>query len=140
MYNYGYEKQKYEAQKKKEEELLRLLGFPEWKIQYLREMDDYDFNRNRSFHRFESTTDSKFFLNKPSYDHISEYTLDDLLSCIDDEVLYRNLIKANPIMQMIIIMLQNDCDIKEIAEDLHMTENAIYKRIYNFRRKCKKEG
>ncbi len=33
MYNYGYEKKKYLEAKEKEENLLRLLGFPEWKIQ-----------------------------------------------------------------------------------------------------------
>lgn len=37
MYNYGYEKKKYLEAKEKEENLLRLLGFPEWKIQYLRD-------------------------------------------------------------------------------------------------------
>ena len=41
MYNYGYEKKKYLEAKEKEENLLRLLGFPEWKIQYLRELDDF---------------------------------------------------------------------------------------------------
>ena len=56
MYNYGYEKKKYLEAKEKEENLLRLLGFPEWKIQYLRELDDFDFNKNRSFHRNESPT------------------------------------------------------------------------------------
>lgn len=45
MYNYGYEKKKYLEAKEKEENLLRLLGFPEWKIQYLRELDDFDFNK-----------------------------------------------------------------------------------------------
>ena len=44
MYNYGYEKKKYLEAKEKEENLLRLLGFPEWKIRYLRELDDFDFN------------------------------------------------------------------------------------------------
>ena len=60
MYNYGYERQKYLKQKEKEEKLLRLLGFPEWKIQLLRELDDYDFNKNRSFYRNENPTDSFF--------------------------------------------------------------------------------
>ena len=46
---------------KKEENLLRLLGFPEWKIRYLRELDDFDFNKNRSFHRNESPTEVNFF-------------------------------------------------------------------------------
>lgn len=91
MYNYGYEKKKYLEEKEKEENLLRLLGFPEWKIRYLRELDDFDFNKNRSFHRNESPTEVKFFLNEPS-------------------------------------------------EDLHMTTNAVYKRIEKFSKKCKKRG
>ncbi len=49
MYNYGYEKKKYLEEKEKEENLLRLLGFPEWKIQYLRELDDFDFNKKSGF-------------------------------------------------------------------------------------------
>ena len=80
MYNYGYEKRKYLKEKEREEALLRLLGFPEWKIQYLREMDDFDFNKNRSFYRHESPTEVKFFLNEPSEDCISEYTWEDVLN------------------------------------------------------------
>ena len=140
MYNYGYEKKKYLEAKEKEENLLRLLGFPEWKIQYLRELDDFDFNKNRSFHRNESATEVKFFLNEPSEDCISEYTWEDVLNGVNDAVVYKHLKKCDPVMQKIIVMLKNKYCVREIAEDLHMTTNAVYKRIEKFSKKCKKRG
>lgn len=127
-------------EKEKEENLLRLLGFPEWKIQYLRELDDFDFNKNRSFHRNESPTEVKFFLNEPSEDCISEYTWEDVLNGINDAVVYKHLKKCDPVMQKIIVMLKNKYCVREIAEDLHMTTNAVYKRIEKFSKKCKKRG
>ena len=81
MYNYGYEKRKYLKEKEREEALLRLLGFPEWKIQYLREMDDFDFNKNRSFYRHESPTEVKYFLNEPTKD---------FRDCVYDDTLHHN--------------------------------------------------
>ena len=30
--------------------------------------------------------------------------------------------------------------LEQIAEDLHMTNNAVYKRIEKFSKKCKKRG
>ena len=140
MYNYGYEKKKYLKEKEKEETLLRLLGFPEWKIQYLREMDDFDFNKNRSFYRHESPTEAKFFLNEPISDCINEYTWEDVLDGVNDVVVFMHLKKCDPIMQRIIIMLRNKYRVWEIAEDLHMTNNAVYKRIEKFSKKCKKRG
>lgn len=140
MYNYGYEKKKYLEEKEKEENLLRLLEFPEWKIQYLRELDDFDFNKNRSFHRNESPTEVKFFLNEPSEDYISEYTWEDVLNGVNDAVVYKHLKTCDPVMQKIIVMLKNKYCVWKIAEDLHMTNNAVYKRIEKFSKKCKKRG
>lgn len=140
MYNYGYEKKKYLEAKEKEENLLRLLGFSEWKIRYLRELDDFDFNKNRSFHRNESPTEMKFFLNEPSEDYISEYTWEDVLNGVNDAVVYKHLKTCDPVMQKIIVMLKNKYCVWEIAEDLHMTNNAVYKRIEKFSKKCKKRG
>jgi hypothetical protein len=139
MYNYGYEKKKYLEEKEKEENLLRLLGFPERKIQYLRELDDFDFNKNRSFHRNESPTEVKFFLNEPSEDCISEYTWEDVLNGVNDAVVYKHLKKCDPVMQKIIVMLKNKYCVWEIAEDLHMTTNAVYKRIEKFSKSNSKQ-
>lgn len=140
MYNYGYEKRKYLKEKEREEALLRLLGFPEWKIQYLREMDDFDFNKNRSFYRHESPTEVKYFLNEPTKDCINEFTWEDVLDGVSDVVVFKHLKNCNPVMQKIIVMLKNKYRVWEIAEDLHMTTNAVYKRIEKFSKKCKKRG
>ena len=140
MYNYGYEKRKYLKEKEREEALLRLLGFPEWKIQYLREMDDFDFNKNRSFYRHESPTEVKYFLNEPTRDCINEFTWEDVLDGVSDAVVFKHLKNCNPVMQKIIVMLKNKYRVWEIAEDLHMTTNAVYKRIEKFSKKCKKRG
>ncbi len=140
MYNYGYEMQKYLKQKKEEERVLRLLGFPEWKIKVLREMDDYDFKKNRSFYRNENPTDSFFFVRIPVYNTIKEYTWDDVLDGIDNRTIRYHLNNADPTLRKIIVMLQNNYTIHEIAEDLHMSYNAVYKRIQNFRKKIKNKG
>lgn len=140
MYNYGYEKRKYLKEKEREETLLRLLGFPEWKIQYLREMDDFDFNKNRSFYRHESPTEVKYFLNEPTKDCINEFTWEDVLDGVSDVVVFKHLKNCDPVMQKIIVMLKNKYRVWEIAEDLHMTTNAVYKRIEKFSKKCKKRG
>lgn len=140
MYNYGYEKRKYLKEKEREEALLRLLGFPEWKIQYLREMDDFDFNKNRSFYRHESPTEVKYFLNEPTKDCINEFTWEDVLDGVSDIVVFKHLKNCDPVMQKIIVMLKNKYRVWEIAEDLHMTTNAVYKRIEKFSKKCKKRG
>lgn len=140
MYNYGYEKRKYLKEKEREEALLRLLGFPEWKIQYLREMDDFDFNKNRSFYRHESPTEVKYFLNEPTKDCINEFTWENVLDGVSDVVVFKHLKNCDPVMQKIIVMLKNKYRVWEIAEDLHMTTNAVYKRIEKFSKKCKKRG
>lgn len=140
MYNYGYEKRKYLKEKEREEALLRLLGFPEWKIQYLREMDDFDFNKNRSFYRHESPTEIKYFLNEPTKDCINEFTWEDVLDGVSDVIVFKHLKNCDPVMQKIIVMLKNKYCVREIAEDLHMTTNAVYKRIEKFSKKCKKRG
>ena len=140
MYNYSYEKRKYLKEKEREEALLRLLGFPEWKIQYLREMDDFDFNKNRSFYRHESPTEVKYFLNEPTKDCINEFTWEDVLDGVSDVVVFKHLKNCDPVMQKIIVMLKNKYRVWEIAEDLHMTTNAVYKRIEKFSKKCKKRG
>lgn len=106
----------------------------------LGELDDFDFNKNRSFHRNESPTEVKFFLNEPSEDCISEYTWEDVLNGVNDAVVYKHLKKCGPVMQKIIVMLKNKYCVWEIAEDLHMTNNAVYKRIEKFSKKCKKRG
>lgn len=138
MYNYGYEKKKYLEEK--EENLLRLLGFPEWKIQYLRELDDFDFNKNRSFHRNESPTEVKFFLNEPSEDCISEYTWEDVLNGVNDAVVYKHLKKCDPVMQKIIVMLKNKYCVREIAEDLHIRPTQFIKESKNSQKNVKREA
>ena len=55
-------------------------------------------------------------------------------------VVYKHLKTCDPVMQKIIVMLKNKYCVWEIAEDLHMTNNAVYKRIEKFSKKCKKRG
>ena len=140
MYNYGKEHKKYLEEKEKEEAILRLLDFPEWKIQYLREIDDCEFNKTRSFYRFENPTKDEFFRTIPYNDHCSLYNWEKIISEIEDDTLYNNLKNADPVLQMIIIMLKNHYKVWEISEDLHITKNAIYKRIKNFVKKCQNNG
>lgn len=140
MYNYGKEHKKYLEEKEKEEAILRLLDFPEWKIQYLRELDDREFKQTRSFYRNENITKDEYFRSIPYYDHYSSYNWDKIISEIEDDTLYNNLKNTDPVLQMIIVMLKNHYKVWEISEDLHITKNAIYKRVKNFVKKCQNNG
>ena len=66
-------------------------------------------------------------------------TWEDVLNGVNDAVVYKHLKKCDPVMQKIIVMLKNKYCVREIAEDLHMTTNAVIKESKNSQKKCKKE-
>ena len=81
-----------------------------------------------------------FFLRIPVQNSISEFTWNDLLDGVSNHVIRYHLKKADPVLKRIILMLGNDYSIYEIAEELDMTPNAVYKRIDKFRQKIKNVG
>lgn len=124
-----------EKKKEKEEALLRRLGFPEDKIKKLYDYDREIFNCYRRYGENEDVTQEGFFNKHPVYDQIIIITVEDLLDHIEDQKLLFKLKKADKILLQILLLRFLDYEIAEIAEELHMTSNAIRKRINKFRKK-----
>ena len=67
----------------------------------------------------------------PSYDPLIIKTPEKLLDEIEDVTVYYVLKKSDRRLLEILILLMQDYTIDEIAEDLHMSTNAVYKRLEN---------
>lgn len=75
------------------------------------------------------------FNKHPVYDRIIIITVEDLLDQVEDKNLLFKLKKADKVLLQILLLRFLDYEIDEIAEELHMTSNAIRKRINKFRKK-----
>lgn len=126
------------AQKEgKEERLLRQLGVDENTIQILRNYDYRLFLDDRRFHDNEDVSSEGLFLMFPSYDPLIIKTPEKLLDEIEDVTVYYVLKRSDRKLLEILILLMQDYTIDEIAEDLHMSTNAVYKRLEKLRKKLK---
>lgn len=77
------------------------------------------------------------FLMVPAYDPVIIATPEKLLDEIEDVTVYYVLKKSDRRLLEILILLMQDYTIEEIAEDLHMSTNAVYKRLEKLRKKLK---
>ena len=134
-YNHKKEELIWRKKKEKEEALLRKLGFPEDKIRMLYDYDRDAFNCDRHYGENEDVTQEGSFNKHPVYDRIIIITIEDLLDQVEDKNLLFKLKKADKILLQILLLRFLDYEIDEIAEELHMTSNAIRKRINKFRKK-----
>lgn len=134
-YNHKKEELIWRKKKEKEEALLRKLGFPEDKIRMLYDYDRDAFNCDRHYGENEDVTQEGFFNKHQVYDRIIIITIEDLLDQVEDKNLLFKLKKADKILLQILLLRFLDYEIDEIAEELHMTSNAIRKRINKFRKK-----
>lgn len=134
-YNHKKEELIWRKKKEKEEALLRKLGFPEDKIRMLYDYDRDAFNCDRHYGENEDVTQEGFFNKHLVYDRIIIITIEDLLDQVEDKNLLFKLKKADKILLQILLLRFLDYEIDEIAEELHMTSNAIRKRINKFRKK-----
>lgn len=71
----------------------------------------------------------------PAYDPMIIRTPEKLLDVIEDVTVYYVLKKSDRRLLEILILLMQDYTVDEIAEDLHMSPNAVYKRIEKLRKK-----
>ena len=137
QYNHQSELKKWLKKKEMEEKLLRQLGVDEKTIQILRSYDYRIFLDDRRFCENEDVTSEGLFLMFPSYDPVIITTPEKLLDEIEDVTVYYVLKKSDRRLLEILILLMQDYTIDEIAEDLHMSTNAVYKRIEKLRKKLK---
>ena len=136
-HNHASELNEWLRKKEKEERLLRQLGVDENTIQILRNYDYRLFLDDRRFHDNEDVSSEGLFLMFPSYDPVIITTPERLLDEIEDVTVYYVLKKSDRRLLEILILLMQDYTIDEIAEDLHMSTNAVYKRLEKLRKKLK---
>lgn len=106
-------------------------------IQILRSYNYRLFLNDRRFYDNENVTSEGLFLMVPAYDSIVIATPEKLLDEIEDSTAYYILKKSNKTLLEILILLMEDYTINEIAKDLHMSSNAIYKRLEKLIKKLK---
>lgn len=136
-HNHGRDYKEWLDKKEKEERLLRQLGVDEGTIQILRNYDYRLFLDDRRFTDHERATSEGAFLMVPAYDPVIIATPEKLLDEIEDVTVYYVLKKSDRRLLEILILLMQDYTIEEIAEDLHMSTNAVYKRLEKLRKKLK---
>lgn len=128
-YNHKNESKKWKEWKQEEERLLKELNVEEQVILDLREYDKKDFNKERRFRERENVTDIAFFRMQPHYDKKSIDNVDDMLSSIENEVLYKILEKQDMTTLRILFLMTQDYSIKEIASLLKINESTIFRRM-----------
>ena len=125
---------------KKKTKDLKEAGCPEEWIKTVIKLERADFNKERSFLEHEDITAEGYFINYPVFTDQPIETVDDIFDHIADPELFAYLKKADNVMLNIILLQVQDYEIKEIAEELKLTKNAVYKRIRIFRKNLPKKG
>lgn len=125
---------------KKRTKNLEKAGCSEDLIKKIVELERADFNKERSFLEHEYITAEGFFINYPVFTDQPIETVEDIFDHITDPELLAYLKKADNVMLNIILLQVHDYKIKEIAKELNLTKNAVYKRIHVFRRNLPKKG
>ena len=133
-HNHGRDYKEWLDKKEKEERLLRQLRVDEGTIQILRNYDYRLFLDDRRFTDHERATSEGLFLMVPAYDPVIIATPEKLLDEIEDVTVYYVLKKSDRSLREILTLLMQDYTIEEIAEDLHMSTNVVYKRLENLRK------
>lgn len=137
QHNHQREFKEWLKKKQKEERLLRQLGVDENSIQTLRNYDRRLFLDDRRFYDNERVTSEGLFLMAPAYDPVIITSPEKLLDEIEDVTVYYVLKRSDKKLLEILILLMQDYTVDEIAEDLHMSPNAVYKRLEKLRKKLK---
>ncbi|MBD5095297.1 MAG: sigma-70 family RNA polymerase sigma factor [Subdoligranulum sp.] len=137
-YNHGKEEGQWQRWKLAEEEVLRACGVDESAIEQLRIWDRTMFNSDRRF--YEKLQDAGTYLDSVAEsDTPSEiYTVADLLNDIENIELLKALLTADRLTLYISVLKMNGYSTNEIAALVHLSTDAIYKRIAVLKRKLKK--
>ena len=136
-YNKAQEERKWRQWKEKEEALLRTLGMDEESILELRCSDWEDFKAERRYqdHRapFPQYVDWESAVEEEQeIDNISA-----LLDSIDDEHLFHILLDTDRGTLQFLLMRIKGFSVPEIAEELKVSEYAVYNRIKRLKKKIK---
>ncbi|MCD7809865.1 MAG: sigma-70 family RNA polymerase sigma factor [Erysipelotrichaceae bacterium] len=136
-YNKAKEEKKWRKWKEQEEEKLRELGMDEDNIKLLHDYDQEAFNADRLY-QTRQYVNSNLAETGVTTIELPINSLDDLLSLLDNEELFKAMKKINHKLTMQIIHLRIcGYTAKEIALKLDMNVDSVYYFIKSARKKLK---
>lgn len=138
MYNNGKKYEKWKKKKDKEDEKLRQCGFSEEKIALLRAYDEQTFRSERKYKSHENVTKEALFAMTATYDVIEILSVESLLDSLEDKHLIFVLNSSDRVTLDIAFLLFMGYKVKDISKVLHLSKNAVRKRIYVLRNRIGK--
>ena len=137
-YNHGREERKWRIWKEAEETVLRKCGVDESTIEEIRTYDRAEFNSNRRFYRWTSDFGEYLEGMMDTEQQTEIHSVADLLNEIENENLYRALLKVDKRTLQIVLLKMQGYSTKEIAPLVHLSAGAIYARLDHLRKKLRK--
>ena len=137
-YNHGKEERRWKRWKLAEEKVLRACGMDESTIEQLRLWDRAMFNSDRRF--YEKLQDTCTYLDCAATNEAPTeiYTVENLLNDIENAELLKALLTVDKLTLQITLLKMNGYSANEIAILIHLSTDAIYKRIAVLKKKLKK--
>ena len=128
-YNHGKEERRWKRWKLAEEKVLRACSMDENTIEQLRLWDRAMFNSDRRF--YEKLQDTGTYLDSVAGSEAPTeiYTVEDLLNDIENAELLKALLTVDRLTLQITLLKMNGYSANEIAILIHLSTDAIYKRI-----------
>ncbi|MCI9576093.1 MAG: sigma-70 family RNA polymerase sigma factor [Clostridiales bacterium] len=137
-YNHGKEERKWQRWKLAEEKVLRACGVDESTIEQLRTWDRVMFNSDRRFYEKLQETGTYLDCVAANATPTDIYTVEDLLNDIENVELLKSLLTVDKLTLQISVLKMNGYSTNEIAVLVHLSTDAIYKRIAALKKKLKK--
>ena len=137
-YNHGKEERRWKRWKLAEEKVLRACSMDENTIEQLRLWDRAMFNSDRCF--YEKLQDTGTYLDCAATNEAPTeiYTVENLLNDIENAELLKTLLTVDKLTLQIALLKMNGYSTNEIAVLVHLSTDAIYKRIATLKKKLKK--
>ena len=137
-YNHGREERRWQCWKLAEEKVLRARGTDESTIEQLRLWDKAMFNSDRRF--YEKLQDTGTYIDSVAASEAPAeiYAVEDLLNDIENAELLKALLTVDKLTLQITLLKMNGYSTNEIAILVHLSTDAIYKRIAVLKKKLKK--
>ena len=137
-YNHGKEERRWKRWKLAEEKVLRACSMDENTIEQLRLWDRAMFNSDRRF--YEKLQDTGTYLDSVARSEAKTeiYTVEALLNDIENVELLKTLMTVDKLTLQITLLKMNGYSTNEIAILVHLSTDAIYKRIAVLKKKLKK--
>ncbi|MCD7892346.1 MAG: LuxR C-terminal-related transcriptional regulator [Erysipelotrichaceae bacterium] len=134
-YNKNSEVNKWKQMKEKEEEILRENGMSEESIQILHDYD-WDVFKAERIYKTKQYVDSYLVENAVTTIELPVDSIDDILSLLDNEELYKAMKKINHKLTFEILRLRiNGYSRREIAKELDMTFDSVKYYLKKARKK-----